>query len=410
MKRLLLFELLLLILATTFESDSPPGWFQQILPVNDQINDIFFLDSLTGWVVTNSNLSSSDSGYILKTTSGGDTWIIQNQGVVSFNVVQFLDNNTGYAGAVNPLMECYKTIDGGSNWFMASSMLTGLTDMFFVNNNTGWYCDPSGFGGLFKTTNGGVNWIPQLNDTYQPQKLFFINNDTGWVGTANWKLYRTTNAGLNWSLQYTFAQQINDIYFLTRDSGVVSSGFSYKTVNGGFNWTLVNDGGIKLSFSSNSFGWAGTNFDKIMRTTNGGGNWYQQTSPIIDNTSVFAVSDSEGWSGKLGLVHTTDGGGPFVGIQQISNEIPTEYMLFQNYPNPFNPNTIIRFQINWLTDVKIIVYDIQGKQVAELVNQKQNAGTYEVDFTGNNLSSGVYLYSLMIDGKVIDTKRMVLLK
>ncbi|MCI0450132.1 MAG: hypothetical protein L0Y79_10190, partial [Chlorobi bacterium] len=52
MKRLLFFELLVLFLATTFESDSPPGWFQQTLPVSDVINDIFFLDSLTGWVVT----------------------------------------------------------------------------------------------------------------------------------------------------------------------------------------------------------------------------------------------------------------------------------------------------------------------------------------------------------------------
>ncbi len=60
--------------------------------------------------------------------------------------------------------------------------------------------------------------------------------------------------------------------------------------------------------------------------------------------------------------------------------------------------------------IVLSVYDITGKKIIDLVNQKQNAGTYQVDFSGNGLSSGVYFYRLVTDGYVIDTKKMILLK
>jgi len=98
------------------------------------------------------------------------------------------------------------------------------------------------------------------------------------------------------------------------------------------------------------------------------------------------------------------------GIQQISAQLPKEYKLFQNYPNPFNPTTIINYELKITNYVKIIVYDILGKEVTKLVNQKQNPGAYQVDFSGINYSSGVYFYTLFIDNKIVDTKKMVLLR
>ena len=96
MKKLILLELAFLFLATTFSSNPPPpGWYQQTLPISDQINDIFFLDSLNGWVVTAGASSSADTGYILQTTNGGSNWIIQYQQVINFNSIQFLDNEIG---------------------------------------------------------------------------------------------------------------------------------------------------------------------------------------------------------------------------------------------------------------------------------------------------------------------------
>ncbi|MCX6165869.1 MAG: T9SS type A sorting domain-containing protein [Ignavibacteriae bacterium] len=85
------------------------------------------------------------------------------------------------------------------------------------------------------------------------------------------------------------------------------------------------------------------------------------------------------------------------------------YKLFQNYPNPFNPNTIIRFQIKDSRLVTLKVYDILGKEVATLVNEKQSPGVYEVTFDGSQFPSGIYFYKLETDS-YRETKRMLMIK
>lgn len=89
---------------------------------------------------------------------------------------------------------------------------------------------------------------------------------------------------------------------------------------------------------------------------------------------------------------------------------PSEYSLSQNYPNPFNPNTIINYELGITNFVKLNIYDILGNEVATLVNEKKIPGSYSVEYSGENLSSGIYFYKLEVDGNIIDTKRMVLLK
>ena len=97
MKKILLFELCLLFLATNFQSDNPPGWYQQNVPVNKTITDIFFTDSVSGWAVTSWS-PQFDTGYILGTTNGGEDWLVKFQGNLSFLTLQFVDENTVYAG------------------------------------------------------------------------------------------------------------------------------------------------------------------------------------------------------------------------------------------------------------------------------------------------------------------------
>ncbi|MBN1634736.1 MAG: T9SS type A sorting domain-containing protein [Ignavibacteria bacterium] len=101
-----------------------------------------------------------------------------------------------------------------------------------------------------------------------------------------------------------------------------------------------------------------------------------------------------------------------VGIQNISTEIPEGIALYQNYPNPFNPVTKIKFAIpqglkNNLVTLK--VYDILGKEISTIVNQNLTPGTYEADFDGGKISSGVYFYKLTA-GNFTETKRMMLVK
>ncbi|MFA7360732.1 MAG: M1 family aminopeptidase [Candidatus Kapaibacterium sp.] len=88
---------------------------------------------------------------------------------------------------------------------------------------------------------------------------------------------------------------------------------------------------------------------------------------------------------------------------------PIDFKLFQNYPNPFNPETNITYMIREFTDVKLIIYDLLGREITKLVNQKQHPGTYSVPFSPQNLASGVYLYKL-ISGNITDSKKMVYIR
>jgi 5-hydroxyisourate hydrolase-like protein (transthyretin family) len=88
---------------------------------------------------------------------------------------------------------------------------------------------------------------------------------------------------------------------------------------------------------------------------------------------------------------------------------PKEFKLEQNFPNPFNPTTTIQYQLPQDARVTLKVYDILGSEVATLVNEEQEAGYKEIQFNGNNIASGMYVYRLQ-SGDFISTKKMMVVK
>jgi len=98
-----------------------------------------------------------------------------------------------------------------------------------------------------------------------------------------------------------------------------------------------------------------------------------------------------------------------IGINNSVTSLPDNFVLNQNYPNPFNPVTNINYKIPNADIVNLKIFDISGKEIATLVNQYQQPGSYSVVFNGNNFSSGVYFYKLTA-GKFSGTKRMMLIK
>ncbi len=97
------------------------------------------------------------------------------------------------------------------------------------------------------------------------------------------------------------------------------------------------------------------------------------------------------------------------GITKDNNKIAKNYLLNQNYPNPFNPTTVISYQIPNAEFVTLKVYNILGSEIATLVNSKQTAGTYKVNFDANNLPSGIYFYQIQA-GQFTQVRKMMLLK
>jgi flagellar hook assembly protein FlgD len=97
-------------------------------------------------------------------------------------------------------------------------------------------------------------------------------------------------------------------------------------------------------------------------------------------------------------------------VGTASNTEPVKYELSQNFPNPFNPTTNISFSIARTADVKILVYDVLGREVMTFINSRFNAGAHSFTFDGSELSSGIYYYTMYLDGSMFETKKMILMK
>ena len=148
---------------------------------------------------------------------------------------------------------------------------------------------------------------------------------------------------------------------------------------------------------------------------NGTGNGADRGITVgLDNSgNVYVSGNSFGGSTGNDIVTIKYSQVP-IGINNISEQVPEGFSLSQNYPNPFNPSTKIRFEIKTeknggSSGVRLIVYDTQGREVAELLNGNLSPGTYEVSFEAVNLSSGIYFYKLEADG-FSDTKKMMLIR
>ncbi len=121
------------------------------------------------------------------------------------------------------------------------------------------------------------------------------------------------------------------------------------------------------------------------------------------------------WNSVTKLKQLTDvarnfyNSGFVIGINNISSSSPDNYSLSQNYPNPFNPLTKIRFSVKDEGSTSIKVYDLLGREVETLVNERMRPGTYEISFDGGKYPSGVYFYRL-VSGKYSETKKMSLIK
>jgi flagellar hook capping protein FlgD len=101
-------------------------------------------------------------------------------------------------------------------------------------------------------------------------------------------------------------------------------------------------------------------------------------------------------------------------VRKTNDAIPSKHALAQNYPNPFNPSTVINYSITKAADVSLVIYDVLGREVANIVNLTQNAGSYQVTWDGLNnngskVNSGVYFYTITA-GDFVESKKMMLLK
>jgi photosystem II stability/assembly factor-like uncharacterized protein len=385
--------------------------FSQILT----LYSIYFPSLNTGYVAS--------TGKILKTTNSGSNWMSQNLNTgYTLRSVYFTDDNSGYVVGdtlFSNSSKVFKTTNGGTSWISQFFNGIGFNSVYFVNSNTGYMTGYwAGNGYIYKTTDAGNSWnqlLNELNAGFYSVDFPDINN--GFATAGNGTLYKTTNAGDNWGTRSVSAFRLNSVYFPNKDTGFVAgdNGRIYRTTNNGLTWIrqLLETTNILQSiyFVNSTTGYCAGWNGIILKTTNSGVNWIQQ-APVSNNNlySVFFTNSNTGYAtGDRGTIIKTIDGGSVISVNQISSSIPDKFYLYQNYPNPFNPGTVIRYSINENRFISLKVYNILGNEIATLVNEKQDAGIYEVQWNGSNYSSGVYYYRIEADG-FTETKKMLLLK
>jgi len=170
-------------------------------------------------------------------------------------------------------------------------------------------------------------------------------------------------------------------------------------------WTDVNVYDVKIELSADN----GSNWSTIAESTPNTGtySWIVEAQDSSDQCLIRITNVDDGLVYDASdAVFTID---IVTSVEELQEDIPTEFNLSQNYPNPFNPVTLIKYQVPNTSHVSIKVYDLTGQEVALLVNEVKEVGTYEIKFDASNLASGVYLYR-MVAGDFTSARKFNLLK
>jgi len=390
----------------------------------------------------------------------GTTWLSLNRGFPGEN---FTLNSLAFSGdtlLLGTSAGLYRTLDHGTSWeFSGSGASTNNVFCIFPFQGRLF---ASYQGAVYVSGDAGRTWIPAWTPLYLSVSSIMSAGSTLYATTQN-GMFRSTDAGLTWedangdkSFSTTLAAVFGgDVYmfcqygsnpgtwvlserdtnwtdisaglpnaftdpvkaFLTNAGSVLAvtqSGAIYSTTNKGATWdSLVTNLPTSLPVIS------GFQFDNTLAIATGNGPFFSANGidwvlkadgltaspygiePVaVHNDTVYAIADYYMYTQPVSEVTT--------GVSSKMS-LPSSFALKQNFPNPFNPSTTIRYQLSEKSFVTLTVYDMIGKEVAELVNEEQAAGRYQVKFDAVNLSSGIYFYTLQTMGKTM-TRKMMLLK
>lgn len=433
--------------------------FQSFKRINNGTKDIY------AQIGVNFNINPNESGRYFKLNKINTSWYIPANGFinsawgidyqygfwdcqpVSFFTISPRDTNLLLKFQISPAASCpdartLYTTNGGYNFSFAPFGCGGTLifpnggdynpnkDSILIFGYSNFY-----YVGIFISRNGGVNWynIDSLQglrqtESYNPNYngygfLKYNPFDTSFVyanGLNN--VILSTNGGYDFTS--TTVKWLKNIIFSYKDSVIYGYNDNklYYSHNKGLTWdsvqTNVKFTSLEINPDFPNILYGGDSLG-VHRSTNYGLNWFLYNNTFTPSKLIIGIS-KDAASGDTFYVATNKSvykvwASYIVKTENQNTVLPLKFSLEQNYPNPFNPTTSIKYQVESIKHIKLVVYDILGKEVAVLVNEKQSPGEYETQFpnnsiTSNQLPSGVYFYTLFADGERVDTKKMVLLK
>ena len=326
----------------------------------------------SGYIITGTTIITSSSYYdvyLIKTNSSGDAlW------------TKILDRSIGDVG-----YSVQQTTDGG---YIISGVTysNGYEDIWLIKTDaigdTLWTrkfgeSNASDRGrSVRQTSDGGYIIAGSINLSNIPE-VFLVKTNA--IGQTIWT--KSFGGGIVRCEGYSVQQ--------TSDGGYIVVGKKRST--GAVDlWLLKTDGS------------GDTLWTKTLGGFGAGWGWGHSVNLTTDGGYIITgVSSDDVW-----LIKTASG---VTTVKQNTDLTSLDFFFVQNYPNPFNPTTTIKYQIPELSFVTIKVYDVLGNEVATLLNEENPSGTYEIEFDGTELPSGVYFYQLKA-GNFVETKKMLLLK
>jgi photosystem II stability/assembly factor-like uncharacterized protein len=348
-------------------------WNKVLGDLPDNYGEAMYLDS--------NILYAGVDGDLYRSTNNGTNWNLLYDGP-SERTIKCIYANQGniYCGTFRNGLFISK--DNGVTWSVASneSGITSITNLngniFYSTHST--HSAPSGK--VYRSSDNGQTWLDiSIPNKPRPQTALLEKHNGNIFGISINKLFKSTDLGLTW-IKYQAAFEDSSFTCMHSDNGILYCGTSTKSGKYYLRYSIDNGA---------SFNKLGDSLPEAITYITIKGNYLYAG---VNNYSVWRINKSLITSGN-----------------NETGITPVSFSLKQNYPNPFNPMCNVQFSMCNTGNVRIVVYDVQGREIETLVNEVLKPGTYEVSFDGSHYSSGVYFYKMITDG-FTETKKMLLIK
>ncbi len=349
----------------------------------------------------NKFFACSDSSGFYSSTNNGDSWICDKLPNSCFTSMTELNSNIYLASADSGI---YKSTNNGVNWVYSNNDIPNRNVLSLNKKGANVYAGTSN--GLFYSNNSGTNWL-SLGFNSKRITAIGVTDSLLLIGT-NTGLYLSTNNGSNWSIEYISGKNINIIKKFYNNIYAGTNNGLYCSSNNGSSWLFIglNNSNVNDVIKYTDSALFSATSDGMYQSNSNGVIW---TKFYYEGKYSFLDFDNYVYCGGYYKITKVLKSYLIIGINNLNENIISDFNLIQNYPNPFNPLTKIKYDVPKASDIRIVIYDINGREIELLVNQKYTSGKYEVIWDASKYPSGIYFCKLKADN-FNKTIKMLLIK
>jgi photosystem II stability/assembly factor-like uncharacterized protein len=408
---------LLIVIVSTYTSHTQvqPGWEVLSSGIGFGLENLYFLNSQIGFSTIDHDGVTAP---LIRTSNGGLSWNFVYSGDGYVRSIHFPTNNKGYISYYENETKILSSADLGETWENLSSPLNFLvTAIFFTDSITGFAAGGLSNGRIAKTTDGGLTWLVTSFSSLI-RSIHFPSPDTGYAVSndqSSPKIYKTTDAGLTWNLQNapSGVGTLGQVHFSNNNVGYVVSrrsspllGYIIKTENGGLNWYIqysLPDIILRSVFAvDESTAYVVGDYGTILKTTNGGLNWYSQKSSTTEILrSVFFVDSLIGYvagGSYIGtpmhvVLKTITGGEPIIPVELTSLTANVDENIVNLFWTTGTETNNRGFEIERQAGIKQYAVNNWDK-IGFVEGKGTTTETQFYSFIDQGLTPGSYLYRL----------------